>query len=152
MIESFPSQLIWFVLGLFFIVAELMLPGFVIIFFGIGAWITALLNWFGVIPTFTAQLFTFLVASVLSLVLFRKKATGALRGKITGKLSSDDELDNVNGQKAKVVADILPNNVGGKVELYGTMWNAEADVPIQTGVVVEIVERKNLILKVKPLQ
>lgn len=147
-----PSELIWFIVGLIFILAELMLPGFVIIFFGIGAWITSLLDWLNVTPSFTSQLFAFLIFSILSLLLFRKKASGIFRGKITGKLSSDDELDNVKGQKVKVVADIKPNGDNGKVELYGTMWNAEADVPIPVGTVVEIVERKNLILKVKPIQ
>ncbi|MBS4028272.1 MAG: NfeD family protein [Ignavibacteriales bacterium] len=152
MFESFPSELVWFIFGLIFILAELMLPGFVIIFFGIGAWFTALLNWVGFLPSFTSQLFCFLVSSVLSLVLFRKKATGILRGKITGKLSFDEELDNVKGQKVRVVVEIKPDDDGGKVELFGTIWNAEADVPIPQGTMVEVVERKNLILKVKPIQ
>ena len=132
MFESIPSELIWFIFGLLFIFSELILPGFVIIFFGIGAWITALLDWTGVLPSFTSQLFIFLIASVLSLILFRKKATGVLRGKITGKLSSDEELDNVQGQKVKVIADIQPDGNGGKVELYGTIWNAEAETFIPT--------------------
>jgi membrane protein implicated in regulation of membrane protease activity len=151
MFESLPSQLIWFIVGLIFVLAELMLPGFVIIFFGIGAWTTALLVWLNILPSFTSQLLVFLIVSVLALVLFRKKATGVLRGKITGKLASDDELDNVNGQKVKVVADILPNSVSGKVELFGTIWQAEADVPIQTGTIVEVIERNNLVLKVKSI-
>lgn len=152
MVELIPSELIWFIFGLLFILAELMLPGFVIIFFGIGAWVTALLDWMGILPDFTSQLFIFLIASVVSLVLFRKKATGVLRGKITGKLSSDDELNNVKGQKVKVIAEIKPNDTSGKVELFGTVWNAEADSVIPKNTIVEIIERKNLILTVKPLQ
>jgi len=35
------SALLWFLLGLGVMALELVLPGFVIIFFGIGAWITA---------------------------------------------------------------------------------------------------------------
>ncbi|MBM4167045.1 MAG: NfeD family protein [Ignavibacteria bacterium] len=152
MFELYPSELVWFIVGLLFILTELMLPGFVIIFFGVGAWVTALLVWLHVLPSFTSQLFVFLIASVLALVLFRKKATGIFRGKITGKLDSDDELDNVNGQKAKVIAEIVPNGVSGKVELFGTIWQAEADVLIPTGTIVEVVERNNLVLKVKSIQ
>ena len=62
---------IWFLIGLGLLLLELILPGLVILFFGIGAWITALvcaiadinLNW---------QIFIFLVASLLGLVLLRK--------------------------------------------------------------------------------
>ena len=151
MFELYQSELVWFVFGLLFVLAELMLPGFVIIFFGIGAWITAIIDWVGLVENFTGQLAVFLVSSVLSLVLFRKKASTALRGKVVGKLSSDEELDNVKGQKVKVIADIQPNN-NGKVELYGTVWNAEAEVPLNKGLMVEVVERNNLVLKVKPIQ
>jgi membrane protein implicated in regulation of membrane protease activity len=62
---------VWFLIGLGLLLLELILPGLVIIFFGAGAWITALvcvvtdinLNW---------QILIFLVASLLGLVLVRK--------------------------------------------------------------------------------
>ena len=36
-------ELVWFIAGLGLFLLELVLPGFVIFFFGIGAWVTALI-------------------------------------------------------------------------------------------------------------
>ena len=54
------------------------------------------------------------------------------------------------GETAIVTEDILPNSPRGKVEFHGTSWNADADVEIKAGAKVTIVERHDLIFKVKP--
>jgi membrane protein implicated in regulation of membrane protease activity len=43
MIENIFSrpELFWFILGLVFFLAELIIPGFFIFFFGLGAWMAA---------------------------------------------------------------------------------------------------------------
>jgi membrane protein implicated in regulation of membrane protease activity len=145
------AELLWFIAGLIMLFAELAMPGFVIIFFGIGAWITALAIWLGLVNTFSAQLVTFLVSSMVSLVLFRKKGMRYFGGKISGKLAPEQSLDDIKGEKAVVVNAIKPRSLDGKVEFNGTMWTAESDVEIAPGAVVEVVERTNLTLKVKPL-
>jgi len=66
MFESLDPVLFWFFLGLFLLLAEIFLPVFVIIFFGIGAWVTTLLFLFGLIESFNIQLVVFLVSSVRS--------------------------------------------------------------------------------------
>jgi inner membrane protein len=152
MLDSENAELLWFLVGLAFVLMELIMPGFVVIFFGVGAWIVAIGIWAGILESFTSQLFVFLVASLLSLVLFRKQGKKYFEGKVTGRLLKDQEVDDVKGEKAIVVASITPNAVGGKVEFHGTMWEAESDVPIEKGKVVEIVGRVNLVLKVKPVQ
>ena len=63
--------LIWFLVGLGMFLLELVSPGFFILFFGIGAWIVALLCYFAPL-SLNAQLFSFIVASVVSLLLLRK--------------------------------------------------------------------------------
>ena len=70
--DAFLSPwLIWFVIGIGLAFLELQLPGFVVIFFGIGCLITAaaLLVWD---PGLDQQILIFLVGSVSSLLLMRK--------------------------------------------------------------------------------
>ncbi|MBN2356921.1 NfeD family protein [candidate division KSB1 bacterium] len=142
--------MIWFFIGLFLILAELAAPGFIIIFFGIGAWITTIMVLVGLAPTFNIQLLIFLFASVASLLLFRKKGKRIFEGKVSGVLKPGQSVDDVQGSKAVVKQAILPPKTG-KVEYHGTLWEAESEVAIQEGAVVEIIERVNLTLRVKPM-
>ncbi len=151
MFEGLQPQIFWFLLGLFLLLAELVLPGFVIIFFGIGAWVTTLCIWTGWANSFNTQLIIFLASSILSLVLFRRQGKNYFQGRVSGKLDDVGMLDSVKGERAIVVEDIVPKNLAGKVELHGTNWNATAEVDIKKGTPVEILERENLTLKVKPL-
>jgi inner membrane protein len=151
MFDSASTELLWFLVGLVLLVSELMLPGFVIIFFGIGAWITAALIALGLLPTFNAQLLTFLVSSILALVLFRRKGKRWYEGRVSGQMAPGSSMEDLHGQRAVVISPILPNTPGGKVEFHGTSWNAEAEEPLQPGQIVEILERQNLLLRVKPV-
>jgi inner membrane protein len=66
------SDLLWFVVGLVLMLAELGLNRFVIVFFGIGAWITAICVALGIANAFIVQLLIFLPSSVVSLLALRK--------------------------------------------------------------------------------
>lgn len=149
MFETLQPELFWFLLGLGLLLAELVVPGFVIVFFGVGAWVTALGIALGILPSFNSQLLVFLGASIASLVLFRKKGRAIFEGRVSGKQVTD--MEDVRGSKVIVTVDITPNALNGKVEFNGTAWQAQADVPIARGTTVEIVERKDLVLRVKPI-
>jgi membrane protein implicated in regulation of membrane protease activity len=151
MVEGLPAELLWFLLGLVLILSELALPGFVIIFFGIGAWITALGVFLGVADSFNVQLLIFLLSSILSLVLFRKQGKRYFQGRVSHKLDDVATLDDVRGERALVIEDIVPQTLSGRVEFHGTHWRATADQEIKKGTPVEILERRDLTLKVKPL-
>jgi membrane protein implicated in regulation of membrane protease activity len=151
MFEGPAAELFWFVVGLVLLLAELALPGFVVIFFGIGAWITALAVAAGLVESLTMQLVVFLVSSLVCLILFRRQGQRYFRGKVSGVLRPDESLDDIRGERAVVTTDIAPHSLTGKVEYHGTTWMAEADSPIPSGTVVEIVDRTNLVLKVKPV-
>ena len=64
-------ELVWFIIGLVLFLLELVLPGFVIFFCGVGAWVTALLCLIAN-PGINLQAIVFAVTSILSLVLLRK--------------------------------------------------------------------------------
>ena len=136
---------IWFLVGLGLLLLELALPGLVILFFGVGAWVTALvcaiadisLNW---------QIFIFLIASLLGLVLLRRY----LRKRFFSKTDkeTEDQLEEFIGKKALAVNDFKDG--GGKVEFKGTRWSARCDSPVKKGEWVTIESKESLIFTVKP--
>jgi len=136
---------IWFLVGLGLLLLELALPGLVLLFFGAGAWATALvcaitdisLNW---------QIFIFLLASLLGLVLLRKYLKRRFFSK-TDK-EAEDQLEEFIGRKARAVDDFKDGS--GKVEFKGTRWSARCEAPVKKGEWVTIQSKESLILTVKP--
>lgn len=147
-IKDFLSpEVIWFLVGLLLLVMELVLPGLIIGFFGIGAWIVAITCLFTEIGLNT-QLIIFIIASVLSLLLLRKWLKGIFLGHAGSKQDLTHDLEDFVGQRAIVREKIVPKS-GGKVEFHGCNWEAQADGEIAEGTVVEIVGKDNITLKVK---
>lgn len=139
--------LMWFVVGLFILLMEFVVPGFIIFFFGVGAWSVALTTLFFDIPA-NFQLLEFMLVSIVSLVFLRNKFTNLFSGNVKSKQTIDDEMDNFIGTKVIVTQKITPN-YKGRVELHGTSWIATADEEINEGEVVEIINKSNLTLEVR---
>ncbi len=144
------ADLWWFVIGLGFMVVELMGPGFFLIFFSIGALLTALLSYLGAISALNTQLLVFLTTSIASLLLLRRWLRRTLQGRVTEAEASEEALDDFAGKKAKVVVAISPDTGEGRVEYRGTQWTATAEEPISEGKTVLILAKENLTLRVKP--
>lgn len=140
------SEIIWFVIGLIFLLTEMVLPGLVIIFFGVGAWVTAICCLFFDIG-FSLQLIIFLISSILGLVLLRKSLNRIFQ---KGTPVMDDLSEEFIGKTAIVQSEIR-KNFQGKVSFRGTEWSAVADQDIATGQVVKIVSKESIVLKVEPL-
>ncbi|MFP4315085.1 MAG: NfeD family protein [Desulfovibrionales bacterium] len=132
---NFPPWLIWFLLGIGLAMLELMLPGFVIIFFGLGCVITSVVLLL-VDLSLDQQIMVFLAGSILSLLALRKYMMQVFRG------ASSDEADAMEappvGLKVKVVQPIS-RNMPGKISYRGSYWNALADEDIDADETVEIV-------------
>lgn len=141
--------LIWFVIGLVLIILEFANPGVVLIFFGIGAWIVAFISLLLGISV-NVQLAIFLISSVLLLVFLRKWLKTMFRGESDITQEKEEIMDQFFGKKALVTKTISPD-IGGKVEFQGTYWDAESYETIAEGETVEIIDRKNITLVVKPL-
>lgn len=146
--ESFFSkpELVWFIIGLVLFLLELVLPGFVIFFFGVGAWVTALICLIGN-PGINLQAIIFAVTSVLSLMLLRKIIQKRF-------FYSRDELskeveDEFTGKEAVAILDFGPGQTG-KIEFKGTSWKAESTEPIKVGQTVIIRSKENFKLFVEP--
>ena len=148
--DFLKPELIWFMVGLVLLVFEFIMPGLIIGFFGVGAWIVAIICLLSayVNGSINAQLIIFIIASVLSLLLLRKWLKGIFIGHVKSKQDMTEDLNEFIGERVVVKKTITPK-AGGKVELHGTNWEAEADEEIVEGTVVEIIAKDNLTLKVK---
>jgi len=147
--EYLRPEVIWFLVGLSLLILEFAMPGLIIFFFGVGACIVAIVCLVTQI-SINVLLMIFIGASVLSLLLLRKWLKGIFLGHTVSKQDLKENLEDFVGQRAVVKERIVPK-AGGKVELHGTNWTAQADQEIAEGTVVEIIGKDNLTLKVKAL-
>lgn len=142
MMEFMDSGLFWLVIGIMLFVMEMAVPGFVLFFFGVGAWVVAGITWLYPI-SIALQLTIFLIASLITLGIFRKFLHGSF---FSGEDCDDSIVE--EGDTALVVEDIHPP-VMGKVKLAGTFWQASADLPVAKGEIVRVVSREGLVVHVR---
>lgn len=141
------AELIWFLAGIILILLEFMVPGVLLVFFGVGALLTALLVWLGVTGGALGQLVFFSVSSLALLFGLRRFAAGFFRGDTSGE--SDSEYE---GKTARAVTAIEPGSIDGRVFFEGTDWKAESSVSIPRGAPVRITGKRNITLFVEPLK
>jgi membrane protein implicated in regulation of membrane protease activity len=139
-------EMIWFIIGLVLFLLELVVPGFVIFFFGVGAWVVALLCLIAD-PGINLQVIIFAVASVLSLLALRKLIQKKFFYSKEGR--SEAVEDEFSGKEAIAVTD-FGSDKNGKVEFKGTSWKAESESEIKAGQTVIIIEKENFKLIVEP--
>lgn len=146
MADFFTPTVIWFLIGLVLLLLELIIPGFVIIFFGVGAWITAVVCLIFNIGV-NIQLAVFTFSSVLLLLLLRRY----LRKQFFSEDKSVVETlaDEFLGKTAVVESDIK-KGFPGKVSFKGTTWTAMSDETAKKGQLVEIIGKESINLIVKP--
>jgi len=139
-------EVIWFIIGLALFLLELVLPGFVIFFFGVGAWITALLCLLAH-PGINLQIIVFAITSVLSLLALRKIIQRKFfYSKVDRSSAVEDEF---TGKEAVAASDFGADKKG-KVEFKGTTWNSESESDIKKGQTVIIIEKDSFKLIVEP--
>lgn len=135
------SASIWAIAGLLMILAEFVVPQFVIFFFGLGALINATL--LVVLPRFVSniplQLLIWALTSSISLFALRRYAAKWFRG---SPATPDGDSD--AGRTAEVVETITPETPG-RIRFSGTTWKAISyDEEIPVGSTVTILKKENL--------
>ena len=139
---------IWLGSGLLLMVTELLLPGLVMVFVGMGALTVALGMYFGYIDGNIEQFITFFISSIIYLL--------TLRFLVLRFVPTDTQKENINeddkviGSIVEVVADIKSGEFG-RVDQSGSSWQAraEGDQTILKGEQVKIVRRDNITWIVK---
>ncbi len=145
------TWILWIILGVVLIIAEIFTLGFVLLWFGIGAFVAALAGWLGL-----GFVWQFLIFAVISIALTAMSRT------IFAKYFAQSEEDTV-----KMGMDALPGQVGtvmisstgalneGAVKVYGSTWTAfpiESDMPLIEGEKVEVVRLQGSSIYVQKIE
>lgn len=141
------AYLIWFILGTIFLFAELICPGFIIFFFGVGAIITSIALGMSWIQSLEVQLIVFILSTIISLTLGRLylRRLFPCKSEIHTQDADDDQFI---GRTVKVVEKITPEQPG-RIEINGSTWMATADATFDIGAIVKIVKRTNITFHVQ---
>jgi len=140
------ASIFWFVVGLALFIFELFVPAFVLVFFGIGAWLTLLAQALGLLPGVASQTVAFLASSLLALFFLRKKIR-----RLNQKPERLVAGSNLVGCTGIMLTALGPENnyQGGQVEVHGTVWNADSIEDIAQGARVLVIGQDNLSLLVE---
>jgi len=140
-------ELLWFIAGLAMLLLEFIVPGLIIFFFGVGAFVVALLCIFFDI-SINLQLLIFLVSSTLLLLILRRWLSTTFMGHVGFKMDTAENLDDWVGGRAVVIREIKPD-LPGRVEFRGSQWDAAAGEEIPEGAAVEVTGKNNITLTVR---
>jgi inner membrane protein len=147
--ELLRPEVIWLLAGLLLMFLELLLPGLVVIFFGLAALIVGSICFF-IDLTLNQQLGIFILASILLLVLLRGTFKKVFQGHFQKTAGPEGNLSEFIGERAVVKNTISPTRPG-KIDFHGSDWSATADGTIEQGATVEIIGQSNITLKVKAI-
>jgi inner membrane protein len=132
---TFSPWLVWFLAGIAVMLAELAVPGFVILFFGLGCWGASAVAVFAP-EAYSAQVVVFIIVSIASLMTLRKVAMRVFVGRSEGP--ETEEFGNVPvGARITLDQDLEAGRVG-RVHFRGTFWDAISEERIPAGSDAEI--------------
>lgn len=140
---------LWVYAGCALMFLELIVPGFVLFFFGLAAATVGVLRAvFGESFDVSWQLATFSLASVVYIAVLRRLLKKVFVG---GKVEAATDFDNESvGRVGRVTEPIDPPK-SGRVLLGDAEWTAVADTPIAAGSDVRVVAQNNLTMSVEKL-
>ena len=137
------SSLIWFLIGVAFLIAEIGLSGFILIFFTAGCWIVAFVTWLFDIEL-TIQILLFIVSSLTLLFTLRKYSLKIFQGKTRD--SVDDHYTDSKIGKTAIVTKTISPNMPGEIKAMGSFWRAIAEEEIEEGQTV-LIESQGILFK-----
>lgn len=133
------AWIVWLIVAAVFICAEVLTPGFFLLWFGVGALAAMLLALLGVTGV-AAQVIVFLVVSILLLI-----ASRTIFERFLSRSSSSPALktgvEKMIGQIGMVVEPSRGALNEGAVKLYGSVWTAfpiEGEKPLTEGETVAV--------------
>ena len=141
---------IWWIIGAILVLLEFLLPGLVVVFLGLGAFVVAALLHFGLISGIFQELLAWFISSIFFLV--------TLRFLVMLYYPSDTKKEDVNEDHGVIgtVVDLfedITKNQKGRIRHSDSTWPAESEngEEIKAGEKVEIVGRDNLTWIVKKI-
>ena len=136
----------WMYFGAMLMLLELLVPGFVIFFFGLSAATVGLLRLsLGEAYSLTWQIASFSAFAIVYLAVLRRWLKGVFSG--TSKNDTAFEREYV-GRTGRVTSEIRPP-LAGRVAIGDAEWDAVSDGPVPAGAGVRVVSQENLTMKVE---
>jgi len=135
---------VWIIAGLVLAALEMIVPGLVIIWYGIAGVVTGVLAIF--IHNAYIQFGIFIVLSAVMVVFSQRIAR-----KITHPEPEPVGANRMTGAVGLVVQDITPPELG-RVKVNGDEWRAQADTAITHGTKVRVLTVEGTHLVVRPLE
>ncbi len=135
------AWILWTVLGVILIIAEVFTFGFVLFWFGIGALLAALAGWLGL--GFSWQFLIFAVVSTALTVMSRTIFANLYQNKNENALKTG--MDSLPGQIGTVTSASRGALQEAAVKVFGSTWTAfpvDDKQPLQEGEKVQVVEIK----------
>ena len=120
----------WLVSGAVLAAMELVIPGAVISFVGLGALTSAGFIYLGIIDSWVSAFLCWFIASIFYLYTLRSFAVKFLPGEVS--VDNTDEEKDATGREVLVSEEITPGQPG-RIKHLDTSWIAYSDKPIQKG-------------------
>ena len=139
--------LVWLIVGALFLAGEVVIPGFILLPFGVSALVAAIVSFSGANPGIGWLIF--IIGGVVGLVVLWKYARKSLDGI---PMPAGVGADRLLGMSGTLVSPVPGGATGrGMVRLGSEEWRAEAldGRPIAAGVEVEVVEVKGTVVQVR---
>ena len=145
MMEAISQSQLWLIIGFIMLVIEMFSLSFFAFFIAMGALLTALLTYLGVLPSIAWQIVAFSVSSILFLIFLRK----LLRRKFSQAKGGMDYTEFVSDRVNVLHA--IPENGRGKIFYRGTEWEAVSidGKPIEKDTLVTILKMDGIVAIVK---
>lgn len=147
----YQPWLVWAIVGVVCIGLEMLMPGFVIFFFGLGALVTALLSLVPFVNDLVwLQVLLFVIFSVVSLVVLRKRFARIFAGTVFDSHHPDPEETGA-GETAEVI-EAVTTHADGRIRFRGTTWPARTrSGTLAAGTRAIIIERDGMTYVIAPL-
>lgn len=134
---------IWAIIGLGLILAEIILPGGIVILLGAACIVVSGLIWGGVVEGLAQCLTVWFITSIVLLLGFRGLTQKLIGGDY--HVANTDEAIDLYGQIAEVKENIGPGEKQGRIHFQGSDWPAVADGSvIEAGEIVKIICQQNI--------
>ena len=135
--------LIWFLIGVGFLVFEMISPVFILFFFGMGAWITSLVTAFLPELNFNQQIIVFSVSSLLLLLLLRNYLQNIFYG---NQNLVEEQYNNIEEDVSAIVTKDIPKGGFGEIKFRGTFYkakNKDSNIEVSKGTSVLVLKKGN---------
>jgi inner membrane protein len=142
------GYVIWFIAGVIIMLFEFEFPGFIIFFFGVGAWITGFGIAFGILESLDAKMLTWIISSVLLLFVLRKYVKNIFLGFTSKTDSGEKQTDDFIGKTVEIAEKTGPDFQIGKVKFQGSFWKAKSKEVKNVGEKATIVGKENITLTI----